>query len=191
MENASAMRVIDRFGNDFQVSGRSPGGQGLIPDELRKRAPLDKVHREKRLAFMLADIVNGDKVRVLQAGCGCRFGPKPLHQIVAAELAEREQFECDNAVQIELPRFVNGAHAALGDLLQHFVIAKPPTRDLRSMNFDLDLLPPEHEAQLGPAQLEQALGTKSFRSVPGQFPVALIANARWLHIRYRSIGTQK
>ena len=191
MENAVLMSVMHCLRDGLEVSGSSYGGQRLIPHQFRQRASLDEVHREERLAIVLANVVNGDDVRMLQRRGGTGLGPKPLQEVVAAELAERKQLESNEAVQVKLPRLINGAHAPLGNLLQHLVIAKLPTRGLRSMILGPGLLSLDKNTQLGPAQLEQALGTEFFRSVPGQFPVTLIANARWLHIRYRSIRTQK
>jgi hypothetical protein len=190
MENAVLMSVMHRLRDGLEVSGGSLGGQRLIPHQFRQRASLDEVHREERLAIALANVVDGDNVGMLQRRSGTGLGSKSLQEVVAAELAERKQLESNEAVQVKLPGLIDGAHAPLGNLFQHLVIAKLPTRGLRSMILGPGLLSFDKNTQLGPAQLEQALGTKFFRSVPGQFPVTLIANARLVHIWYRSIRTQ-
>jgi hypothetical protein len=56
---------------------------------------LNEVHRKELLPFVLADVVNGNDVRMLETGGGGGLGPKPLHHFLPAELAERQQLDGD------------------------------------------------------------------------------------------------
>src|SRR6267143_481305 len=38
-----------------------------------------RFHGEVRLAFVLADLVNPDDIRVVETGCGFSFGPEPAN----------------------------------------------------------------------------------------------------------------
>jgi hypothetical protein len=86
---------------------------------------------------MLADVVDGNDVGMLQAG-GCRgLGLKALHHVSTTEVAKRQQLECDDPVQIELPSFIDHSHAALPDFFQEFVPPEPLPSDLRTLTSEL------------------------------------------------------
>jgi len=76
------------------------------------------------LAFVLADFVDGDDVRVLQARRGFRFDTKTLHKGFACEAPGQDHFEGDNTVPTDLAGFENDAHAAAGDFCEQFVIGE-------------------------------------------------------------------
>ena len=62
----------------------------------------------------------------------CRFAAasasaaKSQHLLFAGELARQDHLERHDPVQADLARLVDHAHAAAGDFLQQFVIAKAP-----------------------------------------------------------------
>src|SRR5437867_3451719 len=76
------------------------------------------------LILVEAYLVNGDDVGMLQAGRRRGLGAKSLHQFRAGERAEEQHLHGDDTVQAALSRLVNDAHAAAGNFLQQFVIAK-------------------------------------------------------------------
>jgi hypothetical protein len=191
VENAVLMSVMYCLRDGLEVSGSAFGGQRLIPHQFRQRASLDEVHGEERLAIVLANVVNGDDVGMLQRRGGAGLGPKPLEEVGATELAKREQLERDHAVELELPGPVNGAHASAANFFEHFVIPKPPGLGSEDRRFRLCGQSSDRDIQLRAGNLQQAGRTKSKRGIPRQFAVALVAEARWLHTRYRSNPIQK
>ena len=88
MQNATLVRVVDRPGNRFQVSRRTPSGERLLLDEPCQVGAIDKVHHQIMLARVYADFVNGDDVGVLQTGCAGRLRAKTLHELRAGLRAE-------------------------------------------------------------------------------------------------------
>src|SRR5262245_62116486 len=77
------------------------------------------------LAVMKTDFENGNDMRVLQARCGGGFDAKTLYGFLARQRAEQKHLDCDNAVEADLMRFIDDAHAASGDFFEKFVVAKP------------------------------------------------------------------
>ena len=66
--------------------------------------------------------------RVLEEGCGGDFSLEPLDDLFIDELPGQDHFHRDNAAEAQLSSLVHDAHAAAGDLLDQFVIAKPAER---------------------------------------------------------------
>jgi hypothetical protein len=107
--------------------GHQPGG----PDRLRvaadgigQAAAVDEVHAEVVLAVVLADLVDGDEVRVLEVAGRLGLEAEPLHLLGGRQLARPDHLQGDGAVQANLPGAPDDAHAALGDLLQQLVVAE-------------------------------------------------------------------
>ena len=76
---------------------------------------LDVAHRQVRDPVVLADVVDGDDVGVLDGCGGARFGQEPL-----AHASLLEQFGCDHLqrddpVEVELAGAVDDAHPAATD----------------------------------------------------------------------------
>ena len=60
-----------------------------------------------------------------QRGDHLRFMAKAPHKIRAGKRAVQKHFQRDDAVQAQLPRPINHAHAAARNFLQQFVIPQP------------------------------------------------------------------
>src|SRR5437867_5547552 len=92
------------------------------------------------LAVVDANIVNGDDVRVLEEGRSRNLAPEPLNDLLARELPGQDHLHRDNALETALPRAIDHAHPAAGNLFEQFVIAEVPGRpvlDIRRLMFDL------------------------------------------------------
>ena len=73
---------------------------------------------------MDADFVNGDDVRVLQAGRRRSFRAESLHKLRTGERTKQQHFHRHDAIQAQMPRAINNAHAAPRDFFEQFVIAE-------------------------------------------------------------------
>ena len=87
MQHIPLVRKVDRFGDGLEIRGRLPGRQRTFGDELREGQSLDVIHREEVLPLGEADFVNGDDVRMLQAGGGGGFGAEALNEILCPPTA--------------------------------------------------------------------------------------------------------
>src|SRR5438445_9548644 len=102
MEHIPFVREVDRFGGALEVSGGLPGWQRTFGEELRERESFDKIHRKEMLPLDKADFVNGDNIRMLQAGRSGRLGAKTLDEILCREPASQKHFHRDDPLQAYL-----------------------------------------------------------------------------------------
>ena len=131
MQDALLMRVVDRLSHRLDDLC-PPLKLGTRNFELGTRfgtpfcqtSPFHIIHREVLLAFVFANFVNRHDVGMLQSGRRLGFGAEALHVCGAGQLAGKDHFDGNGAVEADLPGFINHAHAAAGDLLQQFVIAE-------------------------------------------------------------------
>src|SRR5438270_7609390 len=74
MENPALMRIVNSLSYGLQISRSLPGRQRFFPDKVCQALAFDVIHREVLLPLVLAHLVNGHDVRMLQAGGGLGFG---------------------------------------------------------------------------------------------------------------------
>src|SRR5260370_30808534 len=127
MQNAMLVRIVNRLRYSLNVYYQLLQiriSHSTVGDELVQALPFYVIHREVLLAVMLAYLVNGHDIRMLQAGRCFRLRPKPLHEIVTRKLAKEQHLNRDDAVQTHLARPIDNAHATDGDFLQQLVVAE-------------------------------------------------------------------
>src|SRR5262245_41321186 len=82
MQHAMLVRVVNGF-SDGPEKGRRPfGRQRLLAHEFAEMTTLDVIHREVGLAFVLADFVDGNDVRMLKIGRRAGFRAKPFDEFL-------------------------------------------------------------------------------------------------------------
>jgi hypothetical protein len=126
VEDAATVRVMHGpgHGGDEARDGVRGGPVGHASVQRRERPPLDELHGEVVLSLVLADLVNGDDVRVVELGGRLRLAAKSVHLVCGGELSGEDHLQRYDAVEAALPRFVDDAHAAAGDFLQQLVVAE-------------------------------------------------------------------
>ena len=124
MQSATLMGEVDRLGDDLDVARRALRRQRPVLHEGSEVAARHVVHREVMLAAMLADLVDGDDVGVLQVGGGFGLAQKSFDLVRAGQGAGADHFQGHVPVQTRLPGLPDDAHAAPGDLFEKLVVAK-------------------------------------------------------------------
>jgi hypothetical protein len=124
------MGVLDGIGQGAHVVGGAHGRERALADQGRQALPFDEIHREKALALVLADFVDGDDVWVLQSRRRFGFGAEARHVVLAGQLPRQDHLERDDAVEPHLPGLVDHTHAAAGDLVQPLVFAEHPGQSI-------------------------------------------------------------
>jgi hypothetical protein len=124
VQHAAAVREVDRLGDDADVAHRLQRRQRVFAHQFGQAAALDVIHREVVLPLLLADLVDGDDVGVLEAGGGPGFLLEAAHVGFVGELPAQDHLQGDDAVEADLPRLEHHPHAAAGDLLQQLVVAE-------------------------------------------------------------------
>src|SRR5271166_4010581 len=87
-----------------------------------QRHAVQKLHGEKSVAVLLANVVNCADVGVTQCGCRLCFALKAGKCLrVTADLRWQE-FQCDEAAKAHVLSFVNHSHAAAAEFLDNTVM---------------------------------------------------------------------
>ena len=95
---------------------RAPG------DAMLQRRPVEELHDEERAAVVLADIVDGADVGVVQRRCGARLAAESLQGLGIVGEVGRQELQRDEALQPRILGFVDDAHAAAAQLLDDAVV---------------------------------------------------------------------
>ena len=93
-------------------------------DNRRQALSLDEIHREEVTPRFLADLMNRDDVSVPQSSRRAGLGLKTPHLFRRSPLTGEDHLECDDSIQIALPRLVDYSHPPAPDLTQQLVLAK-------------------------------------------------------------------
>ncbi len=125
VQDAALVRVVHRAGHLHHQLNKPTR---CIAWALRQTPPLDELHAEEVLPLMLADLVDGHDVRVVEVGGVFGLGAEAAQLVGAGQGAVADHLEGHQAAQRQLPRPVDDAHAAARDFPQHLVIAEAPPR---------------------------------------------------------------
>ena len=87
-----------------------------------KRHAIEILHGDKRLAVLLADVVNGADVGMVQRRSRLRLALKASEGLRISGHFIRQKFERDKAVQARVFRFVNHTHTAAAQLVDNAVV---------------------------------------------------------------------
>src|SRR5581483_6742919 len=83
---------------------------------------LQKLHHNKTLALMFADLVNGANVRMIQRRCRARLPPEPLQRLRICGHTLGQKFEGHEAPQFDVFGLVDHAHTATAEPLDNAVM---------------------------------------------------------------------
>ena len=91
--------------------------------------PDHELHRDKRGIAVLAEIIDGDDVRMIEPPRGFGFALKArdhFGRAVAFELVAADRFQRDRALDARVESLVNDPHRAAAELAQDFVFTQLP-----------------------------------------------------------------
>ncbi len=114
---------LDGLGYRGHQGGGLAGRLRRARHHLGQAAALDEFHGEVRPAVQVADLVDLHDVRMAQAGHGFRLAQKALQLLRPGGGAGQEHFQGDGAVEAQVPRLVDDAHAAAAQHPLHLMAA--------------------------------------------------------------------
>ena len=97
-------------------------------EPLAQRLALDELGGDEVEPVDLADLVDGDDVRVVERGGGARFLREAAHPAFVPGEFVRQQLERDPAPEPRVAGQVDFAHPAPGQQRDHLVAPRPPAR---------------------------------------------------------------
>ena len=122
MNDALGMSGIERVGNLNCQTEQNIRLDGLSADQMLERFAIQKLHGDECLSVLLADVVNGANIRMIQRGCGLRFALETGKSLRVASNFLRQEFERDEAMKPGVFRFVNDAHPAAAQFFDDAVV---------------------------------------------------------------------
>ena len=129
VDDALLVRELQRVANLRHDGERLLGLHLPGADHLAQVYAVHEFHREIIQPAALAEVVDGDDVRVAELRERARLASEALDEIRRQRVGGRQDFQRDDAIQIELPRLVHDAHAAAPEQLEDFKL-RQPSRDL-------------------------------------------------------------
>ena len=113
---------IERVG-DFDGEGEEFFDvHGAAVDAVLERLPIEKFHGDKGVAVLLADIVDGADVGMVQGGGGLRFPLESRESLRIPGDILRQKFQRDEALKARVFGLVNDTHASAAELFDDAVV---------------------------------------------------------------------
>ena len=91
---------------------------------LLQRGALQILHGDEGAAVLLADVMNGADVGMIQRGRGSSLALEPAQRLPVASQFVRQELQRDEAMEPGVLRFVDHAHAAAAELLDDAVVGE-------------------------------------------------------------------
>jgi hypothetical protein len=124
VEDAALVAGVDAGGERCDQLGGAlrlaTVGVGL----LRQRAALEEAHGEEMAAVVLAHLVDGDDVRVVERGRRLRLVAEAMDGGLVGEPGAQDHLERHGAAEARVARLVDDAHAAAAELLEDLVVGE-------------------------------------------------------------------
>ena len=92
-----------------------------------QRQPLEEFHHEERASVLLADIVDGADVGVIQRRCGTRLAAEPSKSLGILGEVRGQGLQRSEALQPRVLSFVDHAHSAAAQLLDDAIVRERVT----------------------------------------------------------------
>ena len=86
--------------------------QRLAGDSLLERAAIEQFQHDVRLPFVLADVVDGADIGVVERRDGARLSLKPFEHVAGADRRRRQKLDRDGPAQAEVFGAIHHAHPA-------------------------------------------------------------------------------
>ena len=87
-----------------------------------QRPPLQQLHDNELLTFVLVNVVDGADIGVVQGGGGSGFTPEALQGLRVAGKLLGQELEGDHTAQAHILGLVDHPHAAAAELFQNPVV---------------------------------------------------------------------
>jgi len=122
MDNTAAVRGIQGIGEFDGDIENSIEFQGLASDQVLQGYAVEKLHDDEGFSVLLADVVDGADVGMIESGGGLRFALEASKGLRIVGDVVGKKFEGDAAVKAGVFGFVNDSHAAAAQPLDDSVV---------------------------------------------------------------------
>src|SRR5579863_93655 len=136
MRHAFAVGPVQRVGNFDGVQEHLLQRQGTFVQPLRERLAFEILHDEEVGPILLADVVEGADVGMIQAGNRASFALKPLAQLGTAGEMSGRNLNGDDAIEARVAGAIHLAHPARTDGGKDFVRPEASAGGQRHLGLD-------------------------------------------------------
>ncbi len=126
MDDAFSMGCVEGVGDlDGEGEDRVQFHRA-IADTVLKGQAVEKLHDDKRMPIVPADLVNGTDVGMIECGCGLGLALKAGESLRILGYIVGQKFEGDKAVEVGVFRLVDDTHSSSANFLEHAVVRNSP-----------------------------------------------------------------
>jgi len=118
------VRVLERFADRRHDRERLLGCETPSLHRLPEIHPVDKLHEQVEESACLPEIVHGHDVRMAESGEGACLPLEALGEVLIRAGRRCEDLQCHEAIELRLPRLVDGTHPSLADEAEDFKLGK-------------------------------------------------------------------
>ena len=122
MNNSLGMRRVHGIGNLYRQRKQQLDFERPPGDLVLQRRAFQIFHGDEGFSILLADVVNGADVRMVQGGSSLRFALETAQRQRIASHFIGKKFESDEAVQPGILGLIDHPHAAAAKLLDDAVV---------------------------------------------------------------------
>ena len=122
VDDPGGVRGLERVGDLDRERQQQIGLERAPGDAMLQRRPVEELHDEERAAVLLADVVDGADVGVIQRRRGPRLAAESGQRLGIVGEVGRQELQRDEALQPRVLGFVHDAHAAAAQLLDDAVV---------------------------------------------------------------------
>src|ERR1022692_1051820 len=122
MDDAARMSRVQPVGDLDGPVEQGFEQQGLVANAMLQRGALQEFHRQERMPVVLADLVEGTDVRMIDGCRGARFLPEAFDRYAVASHFLREKFQGDFPAEFQVLGAIDDAHATAAKFLDNPVV---------------------------------------------------------------------
>ena len=122
VDDPGGVRRLERVGDLDRERQQQIDLERAPGDAMLQRRPVEELHDEERAAVLLADIVDGADVGVIQRRRGARLAAESGQGLGIVGEVRRQELQRDEALQPRILGFVDDAHSAAAQLLGDAVV---------------------------------------------------------------------
>jgi hypothetical protein len=122
VDDAALVGGVERIGDLDAVFHQGREFDRLSADLLIQRLAFEQLHGHELLAVVVADLVNGADVAMVQGRSSSCFALKSLERLGFVLKIFREEFEGDVTAEVDVLSFVDNAHPAAAEAADDAVV---------------------------------------------------------------------
>ena len=130
MDQALGVGILQAAGGlQGAMRGRRPGSAAPLLSPRRPNRGPDKLHRQKRAGVRFAGVEGHDDVDVAELGQRLHLPLETLGEGAVLGHLGRQDLDGRQALHASVPRFIDRAHGAFAEQVQHLIGTDPQVRE--------------------------------------------------------------